>query len=123
MNRNQKFGLLFFIIFLSLSFFPFQLTISFNYIFFSIAIFFVIITILNLKLLGVLRIIWIKLGEYLGYIISPIVMGIVFFLIITPIGLVLKLIGKDLLRLKFDETNNSYWIKRDKDINPMKKQY
>ena len=123
MNRNQKFGLLFFIIFLSLSFFPFQLTISFNYIFFSIAIFFVIITILNLKLLGVLRNIWIKLGEYLGYIISPIVMGIVFFLIITPIGLVLKLIGKDLLRLKFDETNNSYWIKRDKDINSMKKQY
>ena len=50
-------------------------------------------------------------------------MGIVFFLIITPIGLVLKLIGKDLLRLKFDETNNSYWIKRDKDINSMKKQY
>jgi len=123
MNRNQKFGLLFFIIFLSLSFFPFQLTISFNYIFFSIAIFFVIITILNLKLLGVLRNIWIKLGEYLGYIIAPIVMGIVFFLIITPIGLALKLIGRDLLRLKFDETNNSYWIKRDKDINSMKKQY
>ena len=123
MNRNQKFGLLFFIIFLSLSFFPFQLTISFNYIFFSIAIFFVIITILNLKLLGVLRNIWIKVGEYLGYIIAPIVMGIVFFLVITPIGLVLKLIGKDLLRLKFDETNNSYWIKRDKDINSMKKQY
>ena len=123
MNRNQKFGLLFFIIFLSLSFFPFQLTISFNYIFFSIAIFFVIITILNLKLLGVLRNIWIKLGEYLGHIIAPIVMGIVFFLVITPIGLVLKLIGKDLLRLKFDETNNSYWIKRDKDINSMKKQY
>ena len=123
MNRNQKFGLLFFIIFLSLSFFPFQLTISFNYIFFSIAIFFIIITILNLKLLGVLRNIWIKLGEYLGYIIAPIVMGIVFFLVITPIGLVLKLIGKDLLRLKFDETNNSYWIKRDKDINSMKKQY
>ena len=88
MNRNQKFGLLFFIIFLSLSFFPFQLTISFNYIFFSIAIFFVIITILNLKLLGVLRNIWIKLGEYLGHINAPIVMGIVFFLVITPIGLV-----------------------------------
>tara|TARA_B100000700_G_C15039176_1_gene854412 strand:- start:2119 stop:2490 length:372 start_codon:yes stop_codon:yes gene_type:complete len=123
MNRNQKFGLLFFIIFLCLSFFPFQLTISFSYIFFSIAIFFVIITILNLKLLRFLRNVWIKLGEYLGHIISPIVMGIVFFLIITPIGLVLKLIGKDLLRLKFDKKNNSYWIKRDKDINSMKKQY
>ena len=123
MNRNQKFGLLFFIIFLFLSFFPFQLTISFSYIFFSIAIFFVIITILNLKLLGFLRNVWIKLGEYLGHIISPIVMGIVFFLVITPIGLVLKLIGKDLLRLKFDKKNNSYWIKRDKDINSMKKQY
>jgi len=123
MNRNQKFGLLFFIIFLFLSFFPFQLTISFSYIFFSIAIFFVIITILNLKLLRFLRNVWIKLGEYLGHIISPIVMGIVFFLVITPIGLVLKLIGKDLLRLKFDKKNNSYWIKRDKDINSMKKQY
>lgn len=123
MNKNQKFGLLFFLIFIFLSFFPFQLTISFNYIFFSLSIFFVVLTILNLKFLGVLRNIWIKLGEYLGHIISPIVMGFIFFLVITPIGLILRLFGKDLLNLKFNEKANSYWLKREKDINSMKKQY
>ena len=97
MNKNQKFGLLFFVIFIFLSFFPFQLTISFDYIFFSVAIFFAVLTILNLKFLGLLRNIWIKLGEYLGYIISPIVMGVIFFFFITPIGLILRIFGNYLL--------------------------
>lgn len=64
---------------------------------------------------------WIKLGYFLGKIISPIVMGIVFFIIVTPIGLLLRLFGKDILRLK--RNKNSYWINRDYKIQSMKKQF
>jgi predicted membrane metal-binding protein len=64
---------------------------------------------------------WIKLGYFLGKIISPIVMGIVFFIIVTPIGLLLRLFGKDILRLK--RNKNSYWINRDYKTQSMKKQF
>jgi len=64
---------------------------------------------------------WIKLGYFLGKIVSPIVMGIVFFIIVTPIGLLLRLFGKDILRLK--RNKNSYWINRDYKIQSMKKQF
>jgi len=68
-----------------------------------------------------LNLFWIKLGYFLGKIISPIVMGIVFFTIVTPIGLLLRLFGKDILRLK--RNNKSYWIKRDYKTQSMKKQF
>ena len=64
----------------------------------------------------------IKLGEFLGKIIAPIVMGIIYFFIITPIGILMRLIGKDLLSIKFNN-NKSYWIKREKNINTMKRQF
>ena len=58
----------------------------------------------------------------LGKIIAPIIMGLIYFVIITPIGLFMRLIGKDLLQKKFSK-NNSYWIKREKNIGSMKKQF
>ena len=61
-------------------------------------------------------------GELIGKIIAPIVMGIVFFIIITPIGLFMRLIGKDLLQIKFSK-KKSYWINRKKNVGPMNKQY
>ena len=61
-------------------------------------------------------------GELIGKIIAPIVMGIVFFIIITPIGLFMRLIGKDLLQTKFSK-KDSYWINRKKNVGPMNKQY
>ena len=66
---------------------------------------------------------WIKLGEILGKIIAPIVMLLVFFIVITPIGLMLRLFGKDILGLKFSEKVKTYWITRDKNIGPMKRQF
>ena len=65
---------------------------------------------------------WIKLGEILGKFIAPIVMGFIYFVVITPIGILLRLFGKDLLNIKFNK-NKSYWIKRAKDINTMKRQF
>ena len=74
------------------------------------------------RLLGPLNLIWIKFGEILGRIIAPIVMALIYFIILTPIGLFLRLIRKDILNLKFSK-ENSYWIKRKKNIGPMKRQF
>jgi len=66
---------------------------------------------------------WAKFGIILGSIIAPIVMGVVFFLVITPIGLVMKIIGKDLLSIKYDKKKETYWIKRGKPTSTMKQQF
>ena len=59
----------------------------------------------------------------LGAVVAPIVMGVVFFLVVTPIGLVMRIIGKDLLRKRYDKKKETYWIKRDKPVGTMKKQF
>ena len=68
------------------------------------------------------NLLWIKFGELLGRVVAPIVMAAVFFLILTPIGLLMRMIGKDLLNIKFSK-DNSYWIKREKNIGSMKRQF
>jgi len=87
-----------------------------------VALIFLILGLLNSKLLTPFNKLWIKFGEFLGKIISPIVMGIVYFFVVTPIGIFMRLNKKDLLKLKFSE-NSSYWIKREKNIGPMKNQF
>jgi len=87
-----------------------------------VALIFLLLGLLNSKLLTPFNKLWIKFGEFLGKIISPIVMGIVYFFVVTPIGIFMRLNKKDLLKLKFSE-NSSYWIKREKNIGPMKNQF
>ena len=67
--------------------------------------------------------IWIKLGELLGRIIAPIVMALVYFFILTPISLLVRVFGKDLLGLKFLDKQKTYWINRKKDLGKMDKQF
>tara|TARA_Y100000816_G_C25728263_1_gene383648 strand:+ start:62 stop:331 length:270 start_codon:yes stop_codon:yes gene_type:complete len=87
-----------------------------------ISLLFLILGIINSKILTPFKKGWIKLGEILGKVIAPIVMGFIYFIVITPIGILLQLFGKDLLNIKFNK-NKSYWIKREKDINTMKRQF
>ena len=87
-----------------------------------ISLLFLMLGIINSKFLTPLKKGWIKLGEILGKFIAPIVMGFIYFVVITPIGILLRLFGKDLLNIKFNK-NKSYWIKRAKDINTMKRQF
>ena len=87
-----------------------------------ISLIFLVLGLLNSKLLNPLNFAWIKFGELLGRIVAPIVMAIIYFIIVTPIGLFMRLIGKDLLNTKFSK-NSSYWIKRDKNIGSMKRQF
>ena len=76
---------------------------------------------LNSKILSPLNHYWVKFGELLGKVISPLVMALIYFLVITPIAIIVRLFGKDLLKTKFNKTS-SYWMKRLKNIGSMKKQ-
>ncbi len=87
------------------------------------AVFFLFFSIVWPKVLMPLYKIWVKIGDFIGGIISRIILIILFFLIFTPIGLVLKVLGKDLLNKKIDRSKSSYWIHRDKQPESLKNQF
>ena len=121
-SSNRSFGILFCIVFAVIAAWPVMNQGQLRIWPIPISFIFLVLGLLNSKLLSPLNLAWIKFGELLGRIIAPIVMAIVYFLIITPIGLFMRLIGKDLLNTKFSK-DNSYWIKRQKNIGPMKRQF
>ena len=121
-KKNKQFGYLFFLLFLILSLWPMLNSEKINLVLLFISLTFLILTILNSKILNPLSELWIKFGELLGKFIAPIVMSFVFFMILTPTSFIIRLFGKDLLKLKFNK-ESSYWLKREKDIGAMKKQF
>ena len=122
-SSNRSFGILFFIVFLILSFWPLKNGNNLNLYFLITSGIFLILGAINSKLLTPLNKTWIKFGEILGLIIAPIVMSLVYFVILTPVSLIVRLFGKDLLGLKFIKENETYWIKRKKNLTSMDKQF
>ena len=122
-SSNRSFGLLFFIVFIGLGLWPLTKSEDLNIYLVSISVFFLFFGILNSKILNPFNKIWIKFGEVLGLVIAPLVMATIFFIILTPISLIVRILGKDLLGLKFTKNKDTYWIKRSKPINSMKKQF
>ena len=122
-SSNRSFGLVFFLVFLVISLWPLIHEGQIRIWSIVIAIVFLVLGLMNSKLLTPLNKLWFKFGIILGAIIAPISMGVVFFLVITPIGLTMRIMGKDLLRKKYDKKKETYWIKRDKPVNTMKKQF
>ena len=122
LGSNKSFGIVFFVVFLLISLYP--LINSENVRLWSLAVscIFLILGILNSNLLSPLNKIWFKFGILLGRIISPIVMGIIFFLVVTPIAFIMRLLGKDLLNLKYND-NQSYWIEKSGPKSKMKNQF
>ena len=121
-DSNKSFGILFFIVFLLIAIWHVFSSESIRVWAIILSLIFLVLGIINSKLLTPFKKIWIRLGEILGKFIAPIVMGFIYFLIITPIGLFMRLIRKDLLSIKFHK-EKSYWIKRSKNINTMKRQF
>ena len=121
-SSSKSFGYLFFVIFLALASWTYIKNQNLNYWLIGTSIVFLVLTLIKSKLLDVLNDLWIKFGELLGKIVAPIVMSIVFFLIVTPIGLILKIVKKDLLKLKFNN-DKSYWIEKSNTIESMDKQF
>ena len=121
-NSNKSFGVLFFIVFLLIALWPLVNGDSLRVWSLLIAVIFLVLGLLNSKILNPFKKIWIKFGEILGKVIAPLVLSIVYFIVITPISLLLRIFGKDLLGIKFLK-KKSYWIKRDKDLGSMKNQF
>tara|TARA_B100000886_G_C20404684_1_gene484183 strand:+ start:1094 stop:1474 length:381 start_codon:yes stop_codon:yes gene_type:complete len=122
-SSNRSFGILFFLVFLGFGLWPLTKNQPVNLVLISISIIFLILGAFNSKILSPFNILWIKLGELLGRIIAPIVMALVYFIILTPISLLVRVFGKDLLGLKLLKNQNSYWINRKKDLGKMDKQF
>ncbi len=121
-SSNRSFGIVFFIVFLLIAIWP-KLNGDETRIWSVIlAIVFIILGLTNSKLLTPLNILWFKFGIFLGRIVSPLIMAIIFFFVVTPIALLMRLLNKDLLNLKFNN-KESYWIKKNDYKSNMKDQF
>ena len=120
---NRNFGLVFFVVFLIVALWPLKYEEDIRLWSLVLSIIFFILGILNSQLLTPLNKLWFKFGMFLGLIVSPIVMGIVYFLVVTPIGIFMRLLGKDLLKTSKAKNASTYWIKRINKQSTMKKQF
>ena len=121
-GSNRSFGRVFFIVFLLIAIYPLSNNEEIRLWSLFLSFLFLVLGIFNSKILSPLNKIWFKFGIFLGKIISPIVMGIVFFIVVTPIGLLMRLLKKDLLNLKFTN-EHSYWIEKNDPKSKMKNQF
>tara|TARA_A100001388_G_scaffold212993_1_gene163406 strand:- start:58 stop:444 length:387 start_codon:yes stop_codon:yes gene_type:complete len=121
-SSNRSFGIVFFIVFLIIAFYPLLGSNEIRIWSILVSIVFLILGLLNSKILTPLNNIWFKFGLVLGKIISPIIMAIIFFFVVSPIGLFMRLIKKDLLNLKYNK-NKSYWIEKNEPVSKMKNQF
>ena len=121
-NSNRSFGIVFFILFLLISFYPLLNGENIRVWSLIISLIFLVLGIFNSKILSPLNRTWFKFGIFLGKIVSPIIMGIIFFAVVTTTGIVMRLFKKDLLNLKLNN-NKSYWIKKTDVKSKMKNQF
>jgi len=121
-GSNRSFGIVFFIVFLVISLWPLLNSNEIRIWALIISLVFLILGLLNSKILAPLNKIWFKFGIFLGNIVSPIVMGLIYFVVVTPIALLLKVFGKDVLSLKKNKSN-TYWKNKEKYNTSMKNQF
>ncbi len=119
---NRNFGVVFFIVFLIIALWPLLKQNEIRIWSLIISFIFFVLGLINSKLLTPLNKLWFKFGILLGNIIAPIIMGIVFFLVVTPTGLIMRFFRKDILKLK-KNTSDSYWINKDDTNSSMKNQF
>ena len=121
-SSNRSFGIVFFFVFLIIALYPIINSGELRLWSLLISIIFLILGLINSKILTPLNKIWFKFGLLLGKIISPIIMSIIFFCVVTPIGLFMRLLKKDILNLKFSNLN-TYWIKKEGPKSKMRNQF
>ena len=121
-SSNRSFGIVFFIVFLIITLYPLTNDNDVRLWSLIISIFFLILGLTNSSILTPLNKLWFKFGIFLGKVVSPIIMGIIFFLVVTPVGFIMRLLGKDLINLKFN-SSKSYWIEKTGPKSKMKNQF
>ena len=124
MSSNRNFGLVFALVFFIIGFWFFRGEINqIKTVPIFISFIFLILGFLNSKLLTPLNKLWFKFGILLGAFVSPIIMAIVYFIVVTPTGFIMKVFGKDILNSKFQKNKKTYWIERKKIKSSMKEQF
>ena len=121
-GSNRSFGIVFFIFFLIVGTYPIFFQGELRIWSLIVSIIFLLLGIINSRFLTPLNLLWFKFGMLLGRVVSPIVMGLVFFLVVTPTGLIMKILNKDLLRLK-KKNIKTYWIERPSIKSDMNNQF
>ena len=121
-SSNRSFGIVFFIVFVLIALYPLIDKGELRLWSLMISIIFFILGILNSKILTPINKLWFKFGILLGKIVSPIILGIIFFFVVTPIGVLMRFFGKDVLNLKYNN-NKSYWIEKTGPKSKMKNQF
>ena len=122
-SSNRSFGIVFFVVFLIISLYPLLNQEEVRIWSILISLIFLILGLINSNLLTPLNKAWIKFGILLGNLISPLVLGIIFFLVVLPTGILMRLFKKNFLGLKFDKNLKSYWINKEKQLSSMKNQF
>ena len=122
-SSNRSFGIVFFVFFLIVAFWPLKNGEDLRVWSLIISFIFLLLGLINSKILTPLNKLWFKLGIFLGNFISPIVMALVFFLVVTPTGIIMRLFGKNLLRINKMKNVKTYWIKIDKNNSSMRNQF
>ena len=121
-SSNRSFGIVFFIVFLLIALYPLLKDNDLRIWSLVISFIFLILGLINSKILTPLNRLWFKFGLLLGKFISPLIMGIIFFIVVTPIGIIMRLFKKDLLNLKFNK-KETYWIDKKGPKSKMKNQF
>ena len=121
-GSNRSFGLVFFILFLLIAFYPLINQDDMRIWSLIVSLVFFVLGLINSKILTPLNKTWFKFGIFLGKIISPLVMGVIFFFVVTPIAILMRLLKKDLLNLKLNN-DKSYWIEKSEPKSKMKNQF
>ena len=121
-GSNKSFGVVFSIVFLIVALYPVLNNNSIRTWSVLLSLIFLILGLLNSPILSPLNKIWFYFGIFLGKIVSPLIMAIIFFIVVTPIGFIMRLLKKDILNLRFNN-NKTYWIKKDGPKSKMKNQF
>ena len=121
-SSNRSFGIVFFVVFLLIALYPITYSEDIRIWSLIISLIFLILGFLRSKILTPFNKRWFKFGLFLGKIVSPLIMGVIFFFVVTPIGLIMRMLGKDVLNLKQNK-NKSYWIEKSGPKSQMKNQF
>ena len=122
-SSEKSFGVVFSIVFLIVALYPLINSESLRIWALVVSIIFFLLAFLAPKILVLPNKLWFKFGLLIGSIVAPIVMALVYFVTVVPTGLIMRLLGKDLLKQKLDKNAKSYWIERKEPMGSMKNQF
>ena len=122
MSSNRSFGIVFFVVFLIIALYPLINDGNLRIWSLIISLIFLALGLINSIILTPLNIIWFKFGLFLGKIVSPLIMGTIFFFVVTPIGVLMRILNKDILNLKYNN-KSTYWIEKSGPKSKMKNQF